>query len=351
VNDAGGTAVAGDWTMHVDGAAHSFAGAESPGVARVLTAGAHVVSESGGPGGYSASFSGDCDSSGRVVLQAGGEATCTITNDDVAPTLRVIKRVVNNDGGVAKEGDWTMHVKAGLPLADVAGSPFPGAASPGVLRTLRAGTYVVSESGGPGGYAASFSGDCNGGGQVTLAVGQNKTCTVTNDDVAVAPPPPPPGDTCDGKAATLVGDDARNVIRGTPKADVIVAGGGNDRIVSGSGRDLICAGAGNDRALAGPGTDRVFGEGGRDVLAGQAGVDRMDGGAGDDTLAGKGARDRLAGGAGDDRLTGATGNDSIFGEEGDDKLLGGRGADRLDGGPGRDTCVGGPGADRDSGCE
>src|SRR5262249_53762936 len=58
---------------------------------------------------------------------------------------------------------------------------FPGAESPGTSVTLDAGSYSVGESG-PGGYQASYSADCTG----TIALGQTKTCTVTNDDKAPA---------------------------------------------------------------------------------------------------------------------------------------------------------------------
>ncbi|HEX9124334.1 MAG TPA: hypothetical protein VF984_13425, partial [Actinomycetota bacterium] len=39
----------------------------------------------------------------------------------------------------------------------------------------------------PTGYAASYSADCTG----TIAAGEHKTCTITNDDIATPPPPPP----------------------------------------------------------------------------------------------------------------------------------------------------------------
>ena len=101
-------------------------------------------------------------------------------------TLTVVKHVVNDDGGTASASDFTMHVRSGG--SDVAGrSPFPGAEAPGTTRTLDAGTYTVAESGGPAGYAATVSGDCAPGGTVTLAAGQSKTCTITNDDPEPAP--------------------------------------------------------------------------------------------------------------------------------------------------------------------
>ena len=95
----------------------------------------------------------------------------------------MIKHVINDNGGSASAGAFTMHIQLGG--TDVSGkSPFAGAESPGTQRTLNAGSYVVSESGGPNGYAASISGACTTSGTVSLAPGDNKTCTITNDDIA-----------------------------------------------------------------------------------------------------------------------------------------------------------------------
>ena len=75
----------------------------------------------------------------RVIAVHGFAAAATTS-------LTVIKRVVNDNGGSASAGAWTMHVRSnGI---DVTGSPFGGAEAPGVTRTLPAGTYAVSESGG-----------------------------------------------------------------------------------------------------------------------------------------------------------------------------------------------------------
>jgi hypothetical protein len=90
---------------------------------------------------------------------------------------------------------------------------------------------------------------------------------------------------CLGKAATRVGTEGANVLRGGAGADVIVGLGGNDRITGGGGSDLICAGAGSDR------------------LTGGRGRDKFDAGEGNDTIY---SRDRMKettvrGGAGRDR--------------------------------------------------
>ncbi len=110
--------------------------------------------------------------------------TCTAS----PATLHVIKQVVNNNGGVATASLFNLHVK--LSGTDVTGSPATGVVSPGRSYTLSAGTYTVSEDANSS-YTQSFSGDCNSSGSVTLSAGDNKTCTITNDDIAGIPPPPP----------------------------------------------------------------------------------------------------------------------------------------------------------------
>ena len=173
INNNGGTAVASDFTLGVQGSAPSpgiFAGAESPGTTVFLNAGAFDVTESG-PGGYSASFSADCTGS----IAVGQTKTCTVTNDDVAPHLIVIKHVINDNGGTALAGDFTMTVFA----TNVQPSSSFSGNEAGTIVTLDQGAYSVGESG-PAGYSASFSADCAG----AIAVGETKTCTVTNDDNA-----------------------------------------------------------------------------------------------------------------------------------------------------------------------
>lgn len=116
-------------------------------------------------------------------------ASSTITVPACTPpsaTLHIVKQVVNNSGGTAAVSSFSLHVK--LAGVDVSGSPEPGVSAPGTLYSLAPGTYDVSEDVNAG-YAATFSGDCNSSGSVTLASNANKTCTITNDDIAVPVPP------------------------------------------------------------------------------------------------------------------------------------------------------------------
>ncbi len=106
---------------------------------------------------------------------------------------------------------------------------------------------------------------------------------------------------CAGKRATIVGSSRANRLKGTRRADVIVALGGNDRIAAGRGNDLICAGDGNDRVDGGLGNDRLYGQNGNDRLAGASGRDKLSGGNGKDQLSGGSGRDSCTGGSGKDR--------------------------------------------------
>jgi len=71
-----------------------------------LDAGAYSVDESGGNPNYTKSLSADC--TGTIAI--GETKTCTITNDDIQPSLTIIKMVVNDHGGTAVSGDWTMDI-------------------------------------------------------------------------------------------------------------------------------------------------------------------------------------------------------------------------------------------------
>lgn len=114
---------------------------------------------------------------GRLLAQEG--AVTLDTNAIVVPVcggaLHVIKNVVNTGGGMATSSDFTLHVASGT---DVSGSPQLGTTTPGTFYLLSAGSYTVSEPATTT-YTQSFSADCPSG-VVTLASGDNKTCTVTN---------------------------------------------------------------------------------------------------------------------------------------------------------------------------
>ncbi|HEX6680899.1 MAG TPA: hypothetical protein VF063_09660 [Gaiellaceae bacterium] len=175
VNDNGGGADASQFTMTINGVTatggNSFPGAESPGTNKEVDPGSYNVTETG-PSGYSATLSADCSGS----IAAGQTKTCTVTNDDQAAHLIVIKHVVNANGGKAKASNFTMKING---VTATGGNSFPGAESPGTNKTVTPGSYNVTETG-PAGYIAVPSADCSG----TIALGETKTCTILNHDVA-----------------------------------------------------------------------------------------------------------------------------------------------------------------------
>jgi hypothetical protein len=83
--------------------------------------------------------------------------------------LTVIKTVVNDNGGAKTVADFPLRVGATSVVS-------------GVANGFNAGSYTVSETQQYGYTASVWGGDCAANGSVTLSVGDNKTCTITNDD-------------------------------------------------------------------------------------------------------------------------------------------------------------------------
>lgn len=170
INDNGGTKVAGDFTMNVTGSnvsSSSFTGVESPGTTVTLNAGSYGVDETGLTG-YAKTVGTNCAGS----IAVGESKTCTITNDDIAPTITLIKTVINDNGG-------TLLVSQ-VPLF-IGGSP----ATSGTTYNVLANTLYTASETQQAGYLASVWGtDCAANGTITLLPGENKTCTITNNDIA-----------------------------------------------------------------------------------------------------------------------------------------------------------------------
>jgi uncharacterized repeat protein (TIGR01451 family) len=117
---------------------------------------------------------------GRALSLGAGTITTDTDTITVPTCLSVVKQV---NGGVATPASFNLHVEQGG--VDVAGSPAAGAAAPGTAYALTAGTYAVSEDANPF-YTQSFSGDCSLIGNITLGLGDNKVCTVTNNFIIPA---------------------------------------------------------------------------------------------------------------------------------------------------------------------
>src|SRR5262249_2826405 len=126
-----------------------------------------------GAGGGNGSLSGTTISG--INPNPDDNITCTFTDTRQKAHLIVIKHVINNNGGTKAASDFTMNVTG----TNASPASFAGAESPGTNVTLAPGSYSADE-GAVSGYTKSLSADCSG----TLAAGQTKTCTITNDDQA-----------------------------------------------------------------------------------------------------------------------------------------------------------------------
>ena len=113
-----------------------------------------------------------------MTLDEGDDVTCTITNNDVAPTLTLVKSVTNDDGGNAGADDFGISIGA---------DPGHLAAWPRRLRPTP--PYAIDEVGLTGYTFTSITGDAKCPARAwaapsTLDEGDDVTCTITNDDVA-----------------------------------------------------------------------------------------------------------------------------------------------------------------------
>ncbi len=319
INDNGGTLTASGFTFSVNGgSAIQF---EADGENEVSVAsGTYNVTEPA-VAGYTTTYEGCSD----VFIFIGGAATCTITNNDVsnAATLVVIKHVINDTGGTRDASEFTMNVTG----TNVSDSSFPGSET-GVTVTLTAGAYSVDEIA-IAGYAKTLSADCSG----TIAAGETKTCTVTNNDTAPM---------CNGLVATIVGTPGNNVLIGSKKNDVIVGNGGNDVVVGGGGNDSICLGDGNDIVLTSSGNDTIDAGGGRNIINAGGGNNNVSTGNGNDAILTLGGNDTVNAGGGNNQVGSGGGSDNI---------TGGGGNDLFNAGGGADTCTGGGGTNNLFSCE
>jgi hypothetical protein len=139
-----------------------------------VTAGAHTASEDGLAGYAAGSWGGDCAADGTITLALDQDAVCTITNDtitndDISPTITVVKTIVNDNGGLITDPNaFGLKVDGGAVLHNV-------------TNDFDAGAHTVSEDGLAGYAAGSWGGDCAADGTITLALDQDAVCTITNE--------------------------------------------------------------------------------------------------------------------------------------------------------------------------
>ncbi|WP_198389296.1 DUF7507 domain-containing protein [Roseovarius faecimaris] len=192
-NGVGGTAVESDWTIFAstDGtlANAELSGAGAAGsvdVTGTLTTDTYIIGESPDNADYDLTTvcTGMTNSTfdpgtGELVLAADEDVTCTLTNSYNKSSLTLIKNVINDSGGTAAPGDFTLNYN-GI------------AAAQGVAIEVDPGSFTLTETLVTGYAAGSPDISCVITGTnssftsptLTLAAGEGAVCTFNNDDIA-----------------------------------------------------------------------------------------------------------------------------------------------------------------------
>jgi hypothetical protein len=119
INDDGGTATQDDFTPTLDGEATDWGSQDDTiGEQTGIAWGTYTIGEDDLPAGYvmtdidCGEFGSlaDDESTVEVTIESGDEVTCTITNDDQAATLTLVKTVVNDHGGTLEADDFPVFV-------------------------------------------------------------------------------------------------------------------------------------------------------------------------------------------------------------------------------------------------
>ena len=170
VNDNGGNNVVADFQLKV---VNSTVTNVTSGVETTFAENDYVVTETG-IAGYQATFTGDCNAAGQITLAPGDVKTCTITNNDIAPNITLIKSVVNDNGGTASSAQFTMKIDGNVVPQNTSVSVSANSAH-SIDEVAVAGYHLVSITG---------SAKCPAvlGGTATLDEGEAITCTITNSD-------------------------------------------------------------------------------------------------------------------------------------------------------------------------
>ncbi|MDP3970862.1 MAG: ice-binding family protein [bacterium] len=170
VNTGDGTMTVSDFSLFIDG------DSVTSGDSNWVIIGEHTVSETS-DSDYTSVIGGDCAADGTVTVALGESLTCTITNTyivpaaDITPELTVNKVVINDNGGTKVISDFSLFIDG-------------DSVTSGNTNSVTIGEHTVSETS-DSGYTSVIGGDCAADGTITLALGDVKTCTITNDDVVL----------------------------------------------------------------------------------------------------------------------------------------------------------------------
>ena len=138
------------------------------------------TADSGNPSPFNASVAGGVVTVAAANVRAGAVIACNVTNER-QPTLTLVKSVTNDNGGTNVVADFTLTATGATTITGTSGTAAVTNAQ------LSVGTYTLSESGAALANYTAGTWSCPTATMptattVTLAAGQNITCTITNND-------------------------------------------------------------------------------------------------------------------------------------------------------------------------
>ncbi len=125
---------------------------------------------------------------GEVVLAFGEQATCTIINDDIAPTLTLTKIVNNDAGGALGPTDFSLYRDGGLATSGAAVAVAANAdieIREDIVAGYTAGTWECADANAADTGWTPITGGLATGTTVNLLPGSEVVCTITNEDKGV----------------------------------------------------------------------------------------------------------------------------------------------------------------------
>lgn len=140
------------------------------GSSTIFPPGTYTVSETTNSN-YIQTFSGDCNASGQITVATGSAKVCTITNEERLAYITVDKTVINN-GGNKTTGSFAPYRVGSTTITLGAQTP------------IDSGTYYITEASDIN-YNTTFSGDCFTDGRIILNPGDNKVCSIVNEEIIV----------------------------------------------------------------------------------------------------------------------------------------------------------------------
>lgn len=134
----------------------------------IFNPGTYTVSETT-DSRYNQTFSGDCNSSGQLIVASGSSKLCTITNEEKLSYVTLTNTVINH-GRSKTVADFAPY-KVGSTTVTL------GAATP-----INSGAHTITQTM-DSNYNVTFSGNCFTNGTITLNSGDNSTCAIINEEI------------------------------------------------------------------------------------------------------------------------------------------------------------------------